>query len=167
VVRLTRGAYFFPSLTRNMNSHKRLQQELSEISTDPPVGCSGGLVDDDLFHWTASIVGPEGCPYDGGVFLLDVKFPSDYPFKPPKMKFLTKIFHPNIAQHGGSICLDILKEQWSPALTLPRVLLSLMSLLNDPNPDDPLESEVANMYTRDRLKFDNVARSWTQKYASV
>ena len=148
-----------------MSSNKRLVQELKEISTDPPVGCSGGIIDDNLFHWTASITGPEGCPYEGGVFLLDVKFPHDYPFKPPKMKFVTKIFHPNIS-HYGSICLDILKEQWSPALTLPQVLLSLMSLLTDANPIDPLEPEVAMMYVKNRPAFDSTARAWTRKYAS-
>ncbi|KAG9442029.1 hypothetical protein H6P81_017883 [Aristolochia fimbriata] len=87
-----------------------------------------------MFHWQATIMGPPDSPYAGGVFLVTIHFPPDYPiFKPPKVAFRTKVFHPNI-NSNGSICLDILKEQWSPALTISKVLLSICSLLTDPNP---------------------------------
>ncbi len=150
-----------------MTAHKRLHGELKEITTTPPEGCSAGPIsDDDLFHWSGHIVGPDKSPYERGVFILDIVFPNDYPFKPPKMRFVTKIYHPNIALSSGSICLDILKEQWSPALTLSRVLLSLMSLLTDPNPNDPLEPNIASEYTKNRAQFDKAARQWTVQYAS-
>ncbi|RVX05054.1 Ubiquitin-conjugating enzyme E2-17 kDa [Vitis vinifera] len=124
----------------------------------------GGPVAEDMFHWQATIMGPPDSPYAGGVFLVTIHFPPDYPFKPPKVAFRTKVFHPNI-NSNGSICLDILKEQWSPALTISKVLLSICSLLTDPNPDDPLVPEIAHMYKTDRAKYETTARSWTQKYA--
>uniref|UniRef100_A0AAZ3PHQ5 E2 ubiquitin-conjugating enzyme n=1 Tax=Oncorhynchus tshawytscha TaxID=74940 RepID=A0AAZ3PHQ5_ONCTS len=118
---------------------------------DPPAQCSAGPVGDDLFHWQATIMGPNDSPYQGGVFFLTIHFPTDYPFKPPKVAFTTKIYHPNI-NSNGSICLDILRSQWSPALTVSKVLLSICSLLCDPNPDDPLVPEIAHTYKADREK---------------
>ncbi|CAN1158459.1 Ubiquitin-conjugating enzyme E2 28 [Linum perenne] len=138
---------------------KRILKELKDLQKDPPTSCSA-----DMFHWQATIMGPPDSPYSGGVFLVTIHFPPDYPFKPPKVAFRTKVFHPNI-NSNGSICLDILKEQWSPALTISKVLLSICSLLTDPNPDDPLVPEIAHMYKTDRSKYETTARSWTQKYA--
>ena len=109
-------------------------------------------------------MGPEDSPYAGGCFYLIIHFPTDYPFKPPKVSFSTQIYHPNINKNG-SICLDILRGQWSPALTISKVLLSICSLLTDPNPDDPLVPEVARLYKTDIMKYNEEARSWTQRYA--
>lgn len=131
---------------------------------DPPSSCSAGPVGDDLYHWQASIMGPPDSPYAGGVFFLSIHFPTDYPFKPPKIAFTTKIYHPNI-NGNGNICLDILKDQWSPALTISKVLLSICSLLTDANPDDPLVPEIAHIYKQDRAKYEATAREWTKKYA--
>ncbi|XP_016812799.1 ubiquitin-conjugating enzyme E2 D4 isoform X2 [Pan paniscus] len=130
---------------------KRIQKELTDLQRDPPAQCSAGPVGDDLFHWQATIMGPNDSPYQGGVFFLTIHFPTDYPFKPPKVAFTTKIYHPNI-NSNGSICLDILRSQWSPALTVSKVLLSICSLLCDPNPDDPLVPEIAHTYKADREK---------------
>ncbi|KFO37157.1 Ubiquitin-conjugating enzyme E2 D1 [Fukomys damarensis] len=117
-----------------------------------------------VFHWQATIMGPPDSAYQGGVFFLTVHFPTDYPFKPPKIAFTTKIYHPNI-NSNGSICLDILRSQWSPALTVSKVLLSICSLLCDPNPDDPLVPDIAQIYKSDKEKYNRHAREWTQKYA--
>ncbi|XP_038641079.1 ubiquitin-conjugating enzyme E2 D4-like isoform X1 [Chiloscyllium punctatum] len=143
---------------------RRILKEYQDLERDPPALCSAGPVGDDYFHWQATIMGPSDSPYQGGVFFLNIHFPSDYPFKPPKVSFTTKIYHPNI-NSNGSICLDILRSQWSPALTLSKVLLSICSLLCDPNPDDPLVPEIAHTYKSDREKYNKLARDWTNKYA--
>lgn len=144
---------------------RKLLRELEDIHNDPPSNCSAGLVNDgDLYHWTATLLGPADSPYAGGIFTLDITFPTDYPFKPPRIVFTTKIYHPNINAQGG-ICLDILKDQWSPALSIGKVLLSICSLLTDANPKDPLVPEIAQQYITNREAFDRTAREWTQLYA--
>ncbi|MED6216253.1 E2 SUMO-conjugating protein ubc9 [Stylosanthes scabra] len=105
---------------------KRILKELKDLQKDPPTSCSAGPVAEDMFHWQATIMGPPDSPYAGGVFLVTIHFPPDYPFKPPKVAFRTKVFHPNI-NSNGSICLDILKEQWSPALTISKVCFLIFS----------------------------------------
>merc|ERR1711916_195888 len=145
---------------------RRIQRELQDLQVDPPTSCSAGPKDEsDLYNWQATIMGPEDSPYAGGVFTLAIQFPSDYPFKPPKVQFTTKIYHPNINSNGG-ICLDILKSQWSPALTISKVLLSICSLLTDPNPDDPLVPEIARIYKSDPDRYAKTAKEWTAKYAT-
>ncbi|KAL8573156.1 hypothetical protein ACOMHN_036141 [Nucella lapillus] len=143
---------------------KRLGKELNDLKADPPPECSAGPVGDDMFHWQATIIGPPDSPYSGGVFFLTIHFPTDYPFKPPKVVFSTKIYHPNI-NSNGSICLDILRSQWSPALTISKVLLSISSLLTEPNPDDPLVPEIARLFKTDPKKYKENGREWTKKYA--
>lgn len=145
-------------------SLNRIKKELKDIQKDPPANCSAGPNGSDMFEWQATIMGPEGTPYHGGVFFLQINFPSDYPFKAPKVRFDTKIYHCNINSNGG-ICLDILKSQWSPALTIAKVLLSISSLLAEPNPDDPLVPEIAKLYNKNKAKHDENAREFTIKYA--
>ncbi|XP_038060341.1 ubiquitin-conjugating enzyme E2 2-like [Patiria miniata] len=142
----------------------RIQKELKDLAREPLQIFSAGPVDGDLFHWQASMKGPSESPYQNGVFFLEIRFPRDYPFKPPKVQFQTKIYHPNI-NTNGSICLDILRSQWSPALTVSKVLLSISSLLTDPNPDDPLVPEIARVYKTDRDRYNKMAKEWTKSYA--
>ncbi len=142
----------------------RIESELKEMQENPVVNCSAGPIGNDIYEWHATIIGPSGSPYENGIFKLRINFPADYPFKPPKVTFETKIFHPNINSSGG-ICLDILKDQWSPALTISKVLISICSLLCDPNPDDPLVPDIARMYVRDRDKYNRTAQLWTIQYA--
>ncbi|KIZ00771.1 Ubiquitin-conjugating enzyme [Monoraphidium neglectum] len=140
---------------------KRIMKELEDLKRDPPANCSAGPVQDDLFHWQATIMGPADSPYAGARAAV-----LDYPFKPPKVAFQTKVYHPNVNSQG-SICLDILKDQWSPALTISKVLLSISSLLTDANPDDPLVPEIAHIYKSDRHRYEETAREWTRKYAMM
>jgi len=144
---------------------KRISKELQEINKEPVLNCTTGPVDEsDLFRWQATIIGPDATPYEGGVFCLDIQFPVDYPFSPPKVKFVTKVYHCNISGTGG-ICLDILKDKWSPALTITKVLLSICSLLADPNPDDPLVPDIADLFRTDRVAHDSLAREQTHRHA--
>jgi ubiquitin-conjugating enzyme E2 D/E len=147
-----------------MSTLQRIQKELLEIQRDPPANCSAGPEGDDLYEWQASIMGPRDSPYQGGVFWLKIHFPKDYPFKPPKVMFLTKIYHPNISS-SGAICIDILKDNWSPALTISKVLLCICSLLDDPNPDDPLVPDIAELFKNDRDAYNIKARDTTMVYA--
>lgn len=134
------------------------------MQKDAPANCSAGPEQDDLSYWIAHIIGPVGTPYEGGLFELAIKFPPSYPFVPPSVKFITRIYHCNIS-HSGEICLDILKENWSPALTISKVLLSISSLFSEPNPSDPLVPDIADLYNEDRLRHDHLARQFTETFA--
>ncbi|CAB4380909.1 unnamed protein product [Rhizophagus irregularis] len=129
---------------------KRINKELHDLERDPPSSCSVSPIGDDLFHWQATIMGPSDSPYSGGVFFLAIHFPTDYPFRPPKVNFTTRLYHPNI-KSNGSISLDILRDQWSPAVTISK--------------DDPLIPEIAHVYKTDRTRYEATAREWTRKYA--
>uniref|UniRef100_A0A0D3ALT3 UBC core domain-containing protein n=1 Tax=Brassica oleracea var. oleracea TaxID=109376 RepID=A0A0D3ALT3_BRAOL len=115
----------------------------------------GPVEDDDLFHWQATIMGPADSPFEGGVFFLSVHFPPNYPSRPPEVSLLTKVYHPNINSDDGSIWIDILRQNWSPALTLSKVIIN-------PNPDEALVPEIAHIYKTDRAKYETTARFWTQ-----
>jgi ubiquitin-conjugating enzyme E2 D/E len=149
---------------------QRLTAEIMDLKNNPIMNCSAGPKDDDLKKWQATIFGPEGTPYNGGIFTLNIEFTDEYPFKPPLVVFKTKIYHCNINRRGG-ICLDILKGgaggNWSPALTIGKVLLSICSLLAEPNPDDPLVPEIAELYKKNRPYHDSKALEWTIQYANV
>ena len=144
--------------------------------------CSAGPKGDNIYEWVSTILGPPGSVYEGGVFFLDIHFSPEYPFKPPKVTFRTRIYHCNINSQG-IICLDILKDNWSPALTVSKVLLSVCSLLTDCNPGkdlkqfglysnyylgktlnfilflaDPLVGSIASQYTQNREEHDRIAR---------
>ncbi|KAH8850107.1 Ubiquitin-conjugating enzyme E2-24 kDa [Schistosoma japonicum] len=146
-------------------SLKRIQKELTDIMSDPPPNCSAFPRGDNLYEWVSTLLGPQGSVYEGGIFFLDIHFSMEYPFKPPKVIFKTRIYHCNINSQGV-ICLDILKNNWSPALTISKVLLSICSLLTDCNPADPLVGSIASQYMHNRSEHDRIARLWTQKYAN-
>jgi len=146
-------------------SHSRLQKEIASIESDTTSGITVACVGRSLTHLIGTIPGPIGTPYEGGTFQIEIKVTDGYPFEPPKMKFLTRVWHPNISSQTGAICLDILKDQWSPALTIKTALLSLQALLCSPEPNDPQDAEVANMYKTNIQLFNNTAHYWTEMYA--
>lgn len=144
---------------------KRLKKDLIEFQKNDFSFLSAGPKDDDFHHWEGMILGLADTPYEGGTFLLDIYFPTNYPIDPPVIHFKTRIYHPNI-NANGAISVDILKQQWSPALTVEKVLLSLCSFIYDPNPLNPLVPEIAKVYLQDPELFRKNAAEWTRKYAT-
>ena len=147
------------------NIVKRLTQELKDLETQPIANCSAGPLDKDIKLWQATIFGPEDTPYAGGVFKVGIKFGDEYPFKPPIINFITPIYHCNINKRGN-ICLDILSKNWSPVLTIGKVLLSICSLLAEPNPDDPLVPYIADLYKSNKDVHDANAKEFTLRFAA-
>ena len=147
---------------------KRIQKELIEFNKEEPEGFTAGPEDDsDMFKWDASIQGPEDSPYEEGTFNLKIEFPKDYPFKPPKVVFTTKVYHPNVkfSDGSGSICLDILKDAWSPDISISKLLLEIKTLLKNPNLDHFLEENIAKQIKEDKAAYEQTAREWTEKFA--
>eukprot|EP00930_Biecheleria_cincta_P023149 TRINITY_DN16757_c0_g1_i2.p1 TRINITY_DN16757_c0_g1~~TRINITY_DN16757_c0_g1_i2.p1 ORF type:complete len:195 (+),score=21.68 TRINITY_DN16757_c0_g1_i2:59-586(+) len=146
------------------DARRRLLRDLKQLQSDPPQGVSASPLKDDIMNWTAVMFGPDDTPWEGGTFTLDVTFSEEFPTKPPHVKFVTKMFHPNIYVNG-EICLDILQNQWSPTYDISAILTSIQSLLTDPNPDSPANSEAARLWTEDRREYDRrvtqiVEESW-------
>ncbi|EZG44712.1 putative ubiquitin-conjugating enzyme E2 [Gregarina niphandrodes] len=149
---------------------KRLLREIQAIEEDsrhnPDPDVTAQLVHGDLRHWIGRIKGPVGTPYEGGYYFLDIAIPEEYPYVPPKMKFDTRVWHPNVSSQTGAICLDILKNEWSPALTIRTALLSVEALLAAPEPDDPQDAEVANLCKNHPEQHAAKARQWRDTYAA-
>eukprot|EP00933_Yihiella_yeosuensis_P047294 TRINITY_DN4303_c2_g1_i1.p1 TRINITY_DN4303_c2_g1~~TRINITY_DN4303_c2_g1_i1.p1 ORF type:complete len:267 (-),score=39.07 TRINITY_DN4303_c2_g1_i1:75-875(-) len=123
---------------------------------------------DDLFFWEVVIIGPKQTPYEGGLFRVEVRVPREYPFKPPRVRLCTPIYHCGVNEDGSDCCLDILgADRWSPAQTISKVILSYIYMMSEPNPDDPMRSEIAHLYKTDRVAHDQKAREWAKKYADA
>ena len=144
---------------------KRINKELKDITKDLSENINAWPINNDLLNWEATIIGPSDTPYADGIFFLKITLPNDYPFKPPEVNFLSRIYHCNVSSNG-KISMDILKHYWTPSLRISTLLLSISSLLSDPNPDDPLVPEIARIYKIDKVKHDKIAKEWTKKYAN-
>ncbi|XP_021771940.1 constitutive photomorphogenesis protein 10-like isoform X1 [Chenopodium quinoa] len=166
-------------------SGKRIQKELKELDC-PPLS-SAGPIAYSINHWLATFLGSPGInsfilmflfhlvflyfilsflgtPYEGGIFFLDILFPNEYPFKPPKVMFKTRIYHCNV-DSSGNVYLDILKDGWSPALTISQVLLAVRSIFLTPDPYNALVPSIAHLYQVDRKRHDELAAEWTHRFA--
>mmetsp|Transcript_3329 Transcript_3329/g.11012 ORF Transcript_3329/g.11012 Transcript_3329/m.11012 type:complete len:158 (+) Transcript_3329:54-527(+) len=145
-------------------ARRRLMRDFKRLQSDPPQGVSGAPKDNDIMKWNAVIFGPDDTPWEDGTFRLQLEFTEDYPNKAPVVKFVTKLFHPNVYA-DGSICLDILQNQWSPIYDISAILTSIQSLLCDPNPNSPANSEAARLYQENRREYERkvkeiVEQSW-------
>jgi ubiquitin-conjugating enzyme E2 D/E len=154
-------------MKRFLKEHARAQ-EISQkglhegaLTLTPFVDSSGNI---DYHTWYATIMGPKATPYEGGTFNMKLTVPHDFPMSPPTATFLTKIYHPNI-NDAGNVCIDILKDKWSPAFTMEKILLSISSMLDDPNPSDPLMVDIAAELMSNPEMFKKHARMATDKYA--
>mmetsp|Transcript_16962 Transcript_16962/g.32819 ORF Transcript_16962/g.32819 Transcript_16962/m.32819 type:complete len:156 (-) Transcript_16962:248-715(-) len=134
-------------------ARKRLMRDFKRLQSDPPNGISGTPTENNIMLWNAVIFGPEDTAWEGGTFKLTITFTEDYPNKAPTVRFESKMFHPNIYADGG-ICLDILQNQWSPIYDVSAILTSIQSLLTDPNPNSPANSEAARMYSENRREYN-------------
>ena len=146
--------------------HNRIKKEYQDLQKEKNSNVQVKLVNNDIRHWKGRIKGPIDTCYQGGIFDVDIVIPNEYPFKPPKMKFDTKIWHPNISSVTGAICLDILKNEWTPALTIRTALISLQALMCEPVPNDPQDAVVAKQYMSDIKLFNQTAKHWVEEYAN-
>lgn len=144
---------------------RRILKETERLFKDPAPGIAAVPHEDNLRYFDVQMEGPVQSPYEHGTFHLELFLPEDYPMSPPKVRFLTKVYHPNI-DRLGRICLDILKDKWSPALQIRTVLLSIQALLGAPNPEDPLANDVAQHWKDDERGAIEVAAQWTRMYAA-
>jgi ubiquitin-conjugating enzyme E2 D/E len=147
-------------------STKRIQKELRDLLANPSEGCAVEPTSTDQVHpWSAVVTGPEGSPYEDGGFDLLVVFPDDYPFNPPKVTFVTPIYHLNINEQGA-IGLGLLGDGWSPASSISQVLTTIRGLLVNPDQNRPLRPDLANLFAHDPLQYAANARAFTTQHAA-
>ncbi|KAF2651883.1 ubiquitin-conjugating enzyme [Lophiostoma macrostomum CBS 122681] len=158
------------------SASKRLFKEYRGLSSDPPEGIMAGPVsEDDMFLWEAFIQGPEGTPFEGGVFPAELKFPKDYPLAPPTMRFLVDVWHPNVYANGN-VCISILhppgddphqyeqaSERWSPIQSVEKILISVMSMLAEPNDESPANVDAARMWREKRADYEKIVKENVRK----
>lgn len=142
---------------------QRIKRELARFNEHPPEGISLYSKDEKIDSLTAVIIGPHGTPYEGGLFQLEVNISEKYPFEPPRVKFTTPVYHPNI-DSTGLICMDLLKMPpkggWKPTISLENLLMAVQMLLGNPNPDDPLMMEIADEFKYNKAEFERKARAF-------
>ena len=145
-----------------------LKNEFKKLQNDPIVslGCTVGLIDNNLFKWRVSLMGPSDTPYAGGMFFLTAEFPDDYPIGGPKVKFDTKIYHVNISQNDGLVCISTLKY-WEPYTPFSNVMASIFSLFYNQNPRSPFSPQLAQEFINNHAQYEQNVREWTKKYASM
>ncbi|KAL5476213.1 hypothetical protein EMCRGX_G026129 [Ephydatia muelleri] len=150
---------------------KRLMAEYKQLTQNPPEGIvAGPKSEENFFEWEALITGPEGTPFEGGVFTTELNFPTDYPLSPPQMKFISEMFHPNVYP-DGRVCISILhtpgedplgyeksSERWSPVQSIEKILLSVVSMLAEPNDESGANVDASKMWRENRQQFNEIAQ---------
>lgn len=152
-------------------ARRRLMRDFKRLQEDPPTGVSGAPSENNIMLWNAVIFGPVGTPFEDGTFKLLIEFSEEYPNKPPTVRFVSRMFHPNVYA-DGSICLDILQNRWSPTYDVSSILTSIQSLLDEPNPNSPANSQAAQLYQENKREYEKrvtaiVEQSWVDVWASL
>merc|ERR1712203_270006 len=157
---------YFVNYSNKMSTsaRRRLMRDFKRLQEDPPAGVSGAPTDNNILLWNAVIFGPADTPFEDGTFKLTIEFTEEYPNKPPVVRFISKMFHPNVYA-DGSICLDILQNRWSPTYDVSSILTSIQSLLDEPNPNSPANSQAAQLFQENRREYEKrvasiVEQSW-------
>eukprot|EP01088_Endostelium_zonatum_P018903 TRINITY_DN625_c0_g1_i1.p1 TRINITY_DN625_c0_g1~~TRINITY_DN625_c0_g1_i1.p1 ORF type:complete len:162 (-),score=50.67 TRINITY_DN625_c0_g1_i1:46-501(-) len=150
-------------MARSATSAKRLAKELAELEKSPLPWATAKPNGDDLFKWKVTLIGPEKTPFEKGNFQLEMVMPPEYPFKNPQIKFITKIYHPNVDK-DGKLCNEVLSD-WSPQTRIPEVLTTIRQVLVEPNPENPLDADIAKQFKENRKEWEKTAKEWTKKYA--
>ncbi|KAI6176818.1 E2 ubiquitin-conjugating enzyme [Aphelenchoides bicaudatus] len=148
----------------------RVQREIREIVNSTDLNEQGILIevlDNNIQHLRGYISGPAESLYKNANYVLDIQIPDQYPFKPPNVKFVTRVWHPNVSSATGAICLDILKSNWAASLTLRTVLLSIQALLASPEPNDPQDAIVASQFIKSPDLFERTAKFWACYFAGA
>ncbi|KAM0703508.1 hypothetical protein Q7P35_009447 [Cladosporium inversicolor] len=150
-----------------MAQNKRILKELADINQQPPAGCTITPNENDINNWEVIMQGPAESVYEGGNFKIHVTLPKDYPFKPPGISFKTKIYHPNVSNDDrGAMCLGMLRpDEWKPPNKIKDVLALVRTVLAAPQPDDAVETGIADQFKSDRAAFDKNAKDWVNRYA--
>ncbi|KAF8531653.1 ubiquitin-conjugating enzyme [Gautieria morchelliformis] len=147
-----------------MTALRRIQKEFVAVKNNPIPGLSVEPKEDNMLDWTCHIKAASDSPYKGGTFHFKLIFPDNFPFKPPSVTFMTKIYHPGFDEEGH-ICVPILRDQWKPTVTVSTILHTVQDKLNNPSPEDPFEPEIAALLRENKNKFLATAKDWTKKYA--
>ena len=153
---------------QKLQAMKYLKDEFKRLQTDPIVslGCTVGLINNNIFKWRISLIGPTDTPYAGGMFFLTADFPENYPTGKPEVKFINKIYHLNVSPKDGHVCISTL-NYWKEKTPFSNVMTSIFALFYNQNPNNPFSREMANEYVKNRAEYDRKAKEWTQKYASM
>lgn len=157
---------------------KRLSKEIEDMRKENYSEFSFDVSEDNILDWTIIIFGPDDTPYEGGMFKAKITFPEDYPYNPPQVKFISDIYHPNIYDKGenkGKVCISILhvgkdeygyeheSERWKPAQSAVSVLLSIISMIADPNPDSPANVDAGKMFRDDYDQYKKIVYKCVEK----
>ena len=159
---------------KKLKGKDRLLKEYDELTNDPDINNCFGIdywdpdaPNPDIFHWQITLIPPIGTDYEGGFYKIECRFFKDYPQSAPQLKFVTRIFHCNVGESNGHICVNSIKDNWKPSLTMEDVFNHIMVLLYKQNPDSAMNTYAANLYKENKEEFLKIVKEYKTKYANI